>query len=313
MLVSEWVQDYNKLNNSFKDTLVFRMGTVAGFFSEYNHMIFAVAYCLKHRIKFVLSTRDNNFSYAKGWQDYFLPFCEEATNKLHAKFNHRGVPAITKTQDYSAAVFRHLIGVKYLTYQLFGRIRAQDFSERIVIPELNIDGNLIECCHEIIKQTWLYQPNVKPIIADNIRQLDLPEEYVGIHIRGGDKVIEHELFKVSDYIKAVQTLTECKNIYVATDEFDYVKALQTNFPDYTFFTRCRPEASGFVQDAFNVQSKEYKRTALLDLFTDVDVLNAGTFFVGAYTSNIGMYLGMRRGVDKCYCLDNNDWRIWAVN
>ena len=312
MLDNNWIQKYNLLNNSFKNTLVFRVGAVAGFFSEFDHLVFAVAYCLKHKIKFVLSSVDNNFSYEKGWQDYFMPFCEESTNRLHLKYNHRGIPSITKVQDYSSAVFRHLIGVKYLTYQLLGRIRAQDAAERFLIPELGIDGNFIECCHEIIKHIWVYQPAIAKSIVANISELTLPENYVGIHIRGGDKVTEHNLFGLSDYMNGVRKVTECRTIYVATDDYKYILALRSTYPEYNFITRCRPEASGYVQDTFNVQSKEYKKSSFLDLFTDVDVLNEADFFVGAYTSSIGMYLGMRRGVDKCYCLDNNEWRIWAV-
>ncbi|RYE16643.1 MAG: hypothetical protein EOP45_17140, partial [Sphingobacteriaceae bacterium] len=86
---NDWIKNYNKLNNSFKKTLVFRVGIQAGLYSEINHMFLAILFCLKNNIKFILSSADNNFSYEKGWEDYFLPFCEESRSNLHLKYNAR--------------------------------------------------------------------------------------------------------------------------------------------------------------------------------------------------------------------------------
>jgi hypothetical protein len=59
-----------------------------------------------------------------------------------------------------------------------------------------------------------------------------------------------------------------------------------------------------------VQSKEAKKNDLLDLFADVDVLSAAELFVGTYSSNVGMYMGMRRDISTCHALDFENWRIW---
>jgi len=47
---NNWIQKYNLLSNSFKNTLVFGVGAVAGFFSDFDHLVFAVAYCLSGQI-----------------------------------------------------------------------------------------------------------------------------------------------------------------------------------------------------------------------------------------------------------------------
>ena len=59
---------YFEINNSFSQKLVYHLGSEAGFFSEYNNMILAMLYCLKHKIKFVLYSKDANFGFEKGYR-----------------------------------------------------------------------------------------------------------------------------------------------------------------------------------------------------------------------------------------------------
>lgn len=80
---------YKELNDSFAQTLVFKVGANSGFYSEINNMIFAMLYCLDNKIKFKITSLDANFSNAKGWQEYFIPFCEEYNSVFHSKYNHR--------------------------------------------------------------------------------------------------------------------------------------------------------------------------------------------------------------------------------
>jgi hypothetical protein len=84
-----FIERYNVLNNSFKRTLVFHAGASAGFFSEYNCMILAILYCLKNKIRFVLYSKDANFGYKDGWNDFFKPFCKQTTCFIHKHLNVR--------------------------------------------------------------------------------------------------------------------------------------------------------------------------------------------------------------------------------
>lgn len=85
-------QDYEALNRSYSREFVYHLGCEAGFFSEYNNMVLAMLYCAKHHIRFALYSSDANFSYEKGWVDYFEPFCPERGNLLHHWFNRRPNP-----------------------------------------------------------------------------------------------------------------------------------------------------------------------------------------------------------------------------
>lgn len=118
--MADLLSQYTKLNNSFKKKLVFRLGMEAGFFSEYNNMILAMLYCLEHKIKFTLYSKDANFGYNEGWNDYFLPFCEDVYHPVLKKYNHRYPGAYFSKSDrlkiklypwciYAIRVFKLLI------------------------------------------------------------------------------------------------------------------------------------------------------------------------------------------------------------
>ena len=74
--------DYQKLNDSFKPTLVFHLGVEAGFFSEFNNMVLAMLYCLHHAIRFVLYSDNANFKVGKGWDNHFFVLAKAGNRGL---------------------------------------------------------------------------------------------------------------------------------------------------------------------------------------------------------------------------------------
>lgn len=80
---------YDSINNSYKKTLVYHLGVDAGFFSEYCNMLYAISYCLLHKIRFTLYSVDANFGKERGWQDYFQPFFYEVSDDFHHTMNYR--------------------------------------------------------------------------------------------------------------------------------------------------------------------------------------------------------------------------------
>ena len=56
------LEQYNRINSSFKKKLIFHLGAEGGFYSEFNNMISAILYCLKYKYKFILYSKDANFA-----------------------------------------------------------------------------------------------------------------------------------------------------------------------------------------------------------------------------------------------------------
>lgn len=307
-----WINEYNKLNSSFKQKFVFRIGTDAGFFSEFNNMVFAMLYCLQNRTKFVLSSKRNKFSIHRGWRDFFLPFVKETNASFHIIHNHRGYHYNPSQKDYyKLRILKKIYGIDFMTQDLWLKFRAPEFwASKFSIPELGMMNNsILEGAQIIVENIWRYQPRVFEAIELKKSAIKLPSEYIGVHIRGGDKVTEHKLFSVDDYMDKLKSLSDCKNVYVATDDYNNIIAIQ-KYKDYNIYTLCESKSNGHVQSNFDSLNKIIKQEALIDLFADVNILSNATHFIGTYSSNIGMFLGMKKSESTCYCLDFDAWQIW---
>ena len=307
-------QDYEALNRSYSREFVYHLGCEAGFFSEYNNMVLAMLYCAKHHIRFALYSSDANFSYEKGWTDYFEPFCLERGNLLHHWFNRRPNPrfknaAFRGIDAGLTLLFRKWNPQRLTTADLWDAIRSQPL-ERFELPELGLNGSLCDACREMIRYTWRYNERTRRIVANHIQSLSLPAHYVGLHIRGGDKFIEARLQDIEVYIRKASELSDVRNAFVLTDDFGIIEALNTNYPEWTFYTLCAPEERGYYHQAFTHQSKELIWDRHIKLFASVDVLAASDYFIGTFSSNPGMYLGMRMDAGRAYSVDIPAWRIW---
>ncbi len=308
----EWVDNYNKLNNSFNKTLVFRVGIQAGLFSEINHMFLAVLFCLKNNIKFVLSSRENNFSYNEGWEDYFLPFCEENNSKIHLKYNARSYQIKTSISNIiKTKIIRKALGIDYLTQDLWTFIRDAKFqSQTFNFPQLAISGNLLHALKVVTDHIWHFQTPIQQEIESRIDALSLPTDYVGTHIRSGDKVTEAKLSPVNDYISYIKNVTTLKDVFVLTDNYNIIKEIRSDYSDYKTYTYCHENEKGFSEGEYNLMNKDAKKKITIKLLTDIEILSKSSVFVGTLSSNVGIFVGMRRNAKLWYGIDANDWRMW---
>ena len=170
---------YRKLNESYKAVLVFHIGESAGFFSEYNCMILTMLYCLQHQIQFRLYSKDANFGYEKGWNDYFMSFCKEENSSWYHKINMRPsgswknvlrVKSINlvkwklKRVFYSivAKIWKQFHPNLFLTQDIWTKaLSKEQIYKTYKIPELGINGNISEACNVLVKITWMYREDIK--------------------------------------------------------------------------------------------------------------------------------------------------------
>lgn len=321
MNVSEWVATYTKLNNSFSKKLVFRIGVDSGYFSNYNNLILALLYCLKHRIKFVLYADHSHFAFQDGWSDFFLPFPSINTNRINKDYNLRPYiielstePKLQKTikYQYITSVYKTLFGIDYLTQDLWDNHRDQSFvSETIHVPELELHhAPLLKATQVVIRTFWRYNASSAPIVAGFINSLTLPAEYVSIHIRAGDKFTEANTFDLSEYMIPAERFSRTKQAFILTDDYMIMEQLFAQYPDWQFYSLCESTERGYFHNEFVQQTQEFKYRQHLKLFANMDICAGSTTFIGTYSSNPGMYMGMRIGPERCHCLDFDHWLIW---
>lgn len=311
------LETYQKINDSFPRKLIFKVGLSAGFFSEYNNMILAMAWCLTHRLKFVLSSNDANFDRRDGWNGLFEPFCEDVSMP---EWTHRR----TMCFRYWGRLLKYGIGggkffqvaftylkpnrKTFYTQDVFVKVRKY-FKENMNSTFV-IDGrsySLQELCGELIRLTWRYNAAVGKEIDTLVQSLGLPSEYVGFHIRRGDKFVEHPFDAVEAYF--AKNDTGIRNLFVLTDDYSVISYIHEHFPDYTVYTLCEESEKGYNHADFLKQSAEHQKHKLIRLFASMDMLANAKLFVGTFSSNPGMYLGMRTP-STSRAVDFDKWRIW---
>ncbi|KAA6345329.1 hypothetical protein EZS27_007099 [termite gut metagenome] len=289
------LEKYKQLNNSFtKKKLIFHVGQYCGFFSEYRYMIWAMLYCLEHKIRFVLYSKDANFGYDKGWTDYFLPFCEEETDDWHSK--HNKAAADWKKQFNPKIIKYHLLHRNtYLSSDIWRYYTSNSFQQKqFDIPELGIKGDLWEACHVLVNVTWNYNAAVRHAINRLIAELKLPENYIGFHIRSGDKYVEVKLLPVSDYVEAVCPVSDLRDAFVSTDNYDKIREFNDGFQDWTVFTLCRKEEKGYFHSNFMKQSLDFRKKQFETFFASIEILHSAAVFVGTLSSGPGYFEYIRR-------------------
>jgi hypothetical protein len=74
-----------------------------------------------------------------------------------------------------------------------------------------------------------------------------------------------------------------------------------------------PEKKGFNMNLYaklDLKSKIEKNKQLL---TEIEILKKSRYFIGSFSSNISMFLGMARGGEGVYAVDANEWLNWRGN
>ena len=307
---------YNQLNASFGRTCTFKLGRSAGFFSEYNNMILAMAYCLIHRIRFQITSENTDFNVQKGWAGFFVPFCEEVEDdRLHyVTENWRAaLKNIVLHRHYDAV----LSLLPYLwpwknemrTQDVFGKCRDRKLTNRIYeIPSIGFRGSLQQLCAQLVNITWRYNEETQKRIEELIAPLNLPKRFIGMHIRGGDKFVEHEMEPLHKYFDLVSDDLN-KNLFVLTDDYTIIEQIHKMYPCWHVYTLCQKTERGYFHAQFLKQSYEFQQNQLIKLFASIEVLSRSTQFIGTYSSNPGMFMGMRNP-SICMGVDFDHWVIW---
>lgn len=295
-----------------KKKLVYRLGSEAGFFSEYNNMILAMLYCLKYKIRFEMYSKDANFGYKNGWEDYFLPFCTDNLNPGNHKYNLRqDIYNLGFRFKVKKNIFKFFAGINYLTFELWPKFHNKSFENELFdIPELDLKGNTKQIAEKLIKELWVFSPEIENDINQLFKNINLPTNYVGLHIRGGDKIIEAKTEPIEEYLKLAQKHNQSRNYFVLTDDYSIIEELETKFNDCHFYTLCDKSEKGYYHNEFSNNNSEIKRKSIVKLLASMDILLRSDFFIGTYSSNPGMFMGMALPESKIRCVDLDKWTIW---
>lgn len=285
-----------------RERLIFHLGHSAGFYSEFNNMVLAIIYCQRHDIDFQLYSADANFRIKQGWNDFFLPFCKETRNPVHHYINHRfSVPTGGK-RKILYDTYKLLYPTSYLTSELWESFRHIDQNELTTIDTRNLSAGIID-------KIYRFNASTKEQVDSLIQSMDLPSEYVGFHVRGGDKTSEHDILSIAEYISKAESLTSLRVAFVYTDDYRFIETLQEHYPSWNFRTLTPKEDRGYFHNDFVKLDTATRVRKTVNMFASMELLSRATISFCTFSSNIGMFLGMRMG-DRAIGVDMDNWMIW---
>lgn len=302
---------YRRVNEAFRRRMVYHVGVDCGLFVEINYMVNAMLYCLARRIRFQLYSDDANFGTGIGWTEYFLPFCEEVHEPFHRQYNfHRPpswrrilrlcrrqksiAPIVWKLKSTLKTIKGRLMAIEtYHDYVLFAQDVSEDPDKYYHIPEMGIKGGYYEAYGLLARMIWHLKPDILHQEFIYKDKLALPSLYDGIHIRGGDKIIETTLIG-GKQIMHVLNAKAGACVFVLTDDYRQYLELQSNYPHVQFLTLCQPEERGYLHKAFGQKSPQSRKEAIVRLIISVDLLLKSRSFVGSITTGPSVFIMKQR-------------------
>lgn len=298
---------YRELNDSYGRRMVCRIGVDCGLFVEMNYMVDAMLYCLAHRIKFQMYSDDANFGTGVGWSEYFMPFCEEAHEAFHRKFNFHRMPSWRRILKLCRAqrslcpvawkikkgmltrIGRLVALATYGERVLFAQDVRTERLQRIYVPELGIDDDYLGAFAKVARMVWRLNPYVQ-LHKEEYRQiLSVPPVYSGVQIRGGDKITEAPLVD-GKIIVGKSGLQNGGCLFVLTDDYRQFLKARKDFPGLRFLTLCREDERGYYHKQFCGVEPSEKKEAIVRLIVSVDFLLSCRSFVGSITTGPSVFV-----------------------
>lgn len=272
-------------------------------------------YCLENQIQFRLCSGGTNFNPTKGWNGYFNNFCDTVEDRqshyrtLDWKY---ALKLIVKRRDRSAirSLYPYLSFWKrnLLTQDVFGKCRDKSRYKKLhIIPDLDFRGSTQELCFLLVNLTWKYNATTQRRIDEIVNALSLPSKYVSIHVRRGDKIVESSYYPLNQYFEKLDG--NIKDLFVATDDYSVVEDIKSKYTDWNVWTLCSSSERGYSQSSADKENAIEKDRNMITLFATMEILNKSERFVGTYSSNIGMFQGMRKP-SICQGVDFDRWLVW---
>ena len=277
--------------------------TGRGFFSEFNILAFAYAYCLVRGREMAIDVSKT----AGPWRRLF-PHLPPGAGARRAVGGDE-ISLESKLPDWSWNPQWTAMRQEVRDGCLHGT--------RVSVPDLGFEGPYRELA--VLAARTLFQPNRDLVQRAAAAKLALGlggVPFAAIQLRRGDKVEGYDngkgQFVVETQVADFAAYAECldkiapgmREVFVITDDYTAVEEARAGYPHFRFHTLCEPHERGYFHIAQQGATAEVKLANLEKLLITVIIAQGSEAFVGTYWSNlsIGVYL-VHPHQDRCAAMD----------
>ena len=295
--------------------------THRGLYSELVNLALAKVYADKYNYRLLVNSRNWNSKIDNGLSDWFIPYFEETHSILtyQEKIYNNEKPWIGKIYYNPSAfwgywrerlynkIFKFFNPTALLSKESFQRMHSGDFLSQYS------EGELLNAVSNSFKKFYKYNALTQNSISEKKQYINIPDNYISVHIRRGDKIVTGEMEDIdlniyADTIRKYSYISN--NIYIATDDVTVISYISKKLSDIDIkiYYNKENKLKGFDEKTYNLKSDSVRRDEVLNMLFDMDMMINSSFFIGTFSSNVGCVVAMYLGLDKCHSIDVS-WKI----
>ena len=216
--------------------------THRGLYSELVNLALAKVYSDKYNYRLLVNSRNWNSKIDNGLSDWFIPYFEETHSILtyQEKIYNNEKPWIGKIYYNPSAfwgywrerlynkIFKFFNPTALLSKESFQRMHSGDFLSQYS------EGELLNAVSNSFKKFYKYNALTQNNISEKKQYINIPDNYISIHIRRGDKIVTGEMEDISlnIYVDAIRKYSYISNnIYIATDDVTVISYISKKLSD----------------------------------------------------------------------------------
>ena len=295
--------------------------THRGLYSELVNLALAKVYADKYNYRLLVNSRNWNSKIDNGLSDWFIPYFEETHSILtyQEKIYNNEKPWIGKIYYNPSAfwgywrerlynkIFKFFNPTALLSKESFQRMHSGDFLSQYS------EGELLNAVSNSFKKFYKYNALTQNSISEKKQYINIPDNYISVHIRRGDKIVTGEMedINLNIYVDAIRKYSYISNnIYIATDDVTVISYISKKLSDIDIkiYYNKENKLKGFDEKTYNLKSDSVRRDEVLNMLFDMDMMINSSFFIGTFSSNVGCVVAMYLGLDKCHSIDVS-WKI----
>lgn len=295
--------------------------THRGLYSELVNLALAKVYADKYNYRLLVNSRNWNSKIDNGLSDWFIPYFEETHSILtyQEKIYNNEKPWIGKIYYNPSAfwgywrerlynkIFKFFNPTALLSKESFQRMHSGDFLSQYS------EGELLNAVSNSFKKFYKYNALTQNSISEKKQYINIPDNYISVHIRRGDKIVTGEMedINLNIYVDAIRKYRYISNnIYIATDDVTVISYISKKLSDIDIkiYYNKENKLKGFDEKTYNLKSDSVRRDEVLNMLFDMDMMINSSFFIGTFSSNVGCVVAMYLGLDKCHSIDVS-WKI----